>query len=142
MFESSAEAVGIRRRTLAFIVDVIVLVGPTHVIVSGDTDGYLQALSVTGFVSGVVGLFYHILLEGLYGQTVGKWLLGIQARREDGDSCTFTAAAVRTLFRFVDWLPVAYLLGLVSITVTERRQRVGDVAARTVVVDNAGQRRG
>lgn len=41
---------------------------------------------------------------------------------------------IRTALRAVDWLPAGYLLGPASIARTERRQRLGDLAADTVVV--------
>lgn len=111
-------------------------------VVSGATDAVAGRLvrsralriALTAVGSAVAGLFYHVLLEGTYGQTPGKKLFAIVVLQEDGQPCTYTAATIRTLCRFVDWLPVGYLVGFVVIGLTECRQRVGDLLASTVVV--------
>lgn len=94
------------------------------------------ANSVATFVvlGTVAGTLYYIVLEGIGGQTVGKAIVGIAVVSDDGSRCTYRAATVRTVLRVVDALPAAYLVGLLGIRLTVRRQRLGDVAANTVVV--------
>jgi uncharacterized RDD family membrane protein YckC len=78
---------------------------------------------------------YFIACEGATGQTLGKRLLGIRVVSADGGSASWGQVTVRTLLRIVDALPVLYIVGLVTALATgERRQRVGDLAARTQVV--------
>lgn len=127
-----AEA-GVGRRGLAYLVDLGLLGGALVVATSEDRPPLDRALTV-GVLGVVVGTVYHVLLEGLLGRTVGKAAVGIAVVREDGGPCTLRAATVRTLGRFVDGLPVAYLVGIASILLTERRQRLGDILASTVVV--------
>ena len=91
-----------------------------------------------GVLATVGGFVYHVVLEGTLGRTVGKGVVGIAVVNEDGSACSVRAATVRTALRFVDWLPVAYLLGILSILLTERRQRVGDLVANTIVVRTEG----
>jgi uncharacterized RDD family membrane protein YckC len=78
---------------------------------------------------------YDILFE-VYasGRTPGKRLNGLRVVLEDGSPVTFFPSAVRNVLRLVDILPSFYLVGIVSILVTRLNQRVGDLAAGTLVV--------
>jgi uncharacterized RDD family membrane protein YckC len=78
---------------------------------------------------------YFILLEWLWqGQTVGKRIYGLRVIRDDGAPAGFLAVLIRNLLRLVDFLPFFYGLGLFTIIVTSRSQRLGDIAAGTYVV--------
>lgn len=128
------EPAGVWPRLLAYFVDFTFVGGGVFSIVNrSERSVPVRALAV-GLLGTVGGLLYHLLLEGSFGRTVGKAVVGVAVVGEDGSRCTYRAAAVRTALRFVDWFPVAYLVGILSIRLTERRQRVGDVAANTVVV--------
>lgn len=131
----------LRKRILAYAVDAVVLAGPIAAAVEGLDRPLRTRLTLFGVVTGVVGLLYHVVLEGAWGQTVGKRFLGVAVVRDGGEPCTYGAAAVRTAFRFVDVLPVAYLLGIASIAVSERNRRLGDAAANTLVVETDGDGR-
>lgn len=78
---------------------------------------------------------YHILFEVLAsGRTPGKRWTGLRVVRVGGHPVTFLPSATRNLLRLVDLLPAAYLAGCVSILVTRRNQRLGDLAAGTLVI--------
>lgn len=77
---------------------------------------------------------YFVLFEWRLGQTPGKLAMGIAVVGTDGEPIGLRGAVVRNLLRVVDSLPSLYLLGLGAMLATERTQRVGDVAAETVVV--------
>ena len=82
----------------------------------------------------LVVLGYYFGFEVAVGQTVGKRLLGLRVTRADGSRPSVAAVAVRTLLRLVDWLPALYLVGFMAMLATGvRRQRLGDLAARTRV---------
>ena len=84
----------------------------------------------------IVALFfgYYVYLEGRKGQTVGKMVVGIKVVREDTGGVPGTKAAlVRTLLRVVDGF-FGYLVGYLVAASSQRRQRLGDMAARTLVV--------
>lgn len=82
---------------------------------------------------GIVGLYYFGL-EAVSGQTVGKRLLDVQVYGPGGARPSAGAVAGRTLLRVVDFLPVMYLAGFVTMMATgARQQRIGDLAARTAV---------
>jgi uncharacterized RDD family membrane protein YckC len=78
---------------------------------------------------------YPILTEAFNdGQTLGKQAFGIAVVREDGTPVGFVAAAIRAVVRLIDLLPGVFTVGLVSMVVTRRCQRLGDLAAGTLVV--------
>ncbi|WP_227352857.1 RDD family protein [Haladaptatus salinisoli] len=118
-------------RVAAFVVD--------HVIsfVAGVALGVALGLSLgragifLGVFSGMFG--YFIVLEGLFGQTFGKRLLGIVVVKRSGDPCTMGASLVRNLLRIIDGI-LSYAVALVVMLTNDDRQRIGDVAADTVVV--------
>jgi uncharacterized RDD family membrane protein YckC len=73
-------------------------------------------------------------MEGYLGQTVGEMLVGIKVVREgSGEVPGLKAAKIRTVFRLVDGL-ASYVVALASVLVTPKRQRLGDMAAHTLVV--------
>lgn len=81
----------------------------------------------------VLGFGYYIVLEGLVGRTLGKMALGIRVVSQDGGRASWGAVVVRNLLRIVDGF-FFYLVGLIVMLSTARKQRVGDLAARTMVV--------
>ena len=89
-----------------------------------------------GGVSLLIFLLYFILLEGAYGQTVGKMAVKIKVVQEDGTKIDYAGAAVRNILHVIDAIPffIPYLLGALLIWTSDRKQRVGDRAASTVVV--------
>lgn len=85
---------------------------------------------------------YDILFEVLAsGRTPGKRLNGLRVVRSDGSPVGFLTSAVRNSLRLVDILPGSYLVGIVAILATRRNQRLGDLAADTLVVREPRRRR-
>ena len=129
------------RRVLAIIVDSIVLgfIFGVMSIFFGTTSasGGSVSASVNGIpalVTFVVFLLYFTVLEGYLGQTVGKMLLGIKVVREDnGEVPGVGPALIRTLLCVVDGL-LFYLVGFIAVLASAKRQRLGDMAAHTLVV--------
>jgi uncharacterized RDD family membrane protein YckC len=110
----------------------------------------LAALVTFGLIGGGVGIalfamavfaalyLYDILFEVLAaGRTPGKRVTHLRVVRELGTPVDFRASAIRNLLRLVDLLPTAYLVGLLSILLTKRNQRLGDLAAGTIVIRDA-----
>jgi uncharacterized RDD family membrane protein YckC len=77
---------------------------------------------------------YYILLEGLRGATLGKKLVKIKVVREDGSACGLGPAFVRNILRIIDELPFLYIIGMILISRSNKKQRLGDRLAKTVVV--------
>lgn len=68
------------------------------------------------------------------GRTPGKRLAGLRVVKASGAPVTFLSSAVRNLLRIIDFLPWAYLVGIITVLATEKNQRLGDLAAGTIVV--------
>lgn len=81
-----------------------------------------------------LGIGYHALLEWRYGRTIGKHLVKIQVCEADGSPLSLRASLVRNVLRLVDFLPTFYLVGIATLTTSDRKQRLGDRVADTVVV--------
>ena len=77
---------------------------------------------------------YFVLLEGLAGATVGKWLLGLRVVRIDGSRPGLWKGALRNVLRLVDSLPTLYILGAILILSSAERARLGDRIAGTRVI--------
>ncbi len=94
---------------------------------------FVMALSIIVYFAVTVG--YGICLEWLWnGQTLGKRLLRLRVVDEGGHRLHFNQIVVRNLLRFVDSLPLFYFVGGVTTLLNSRAQRLGDIAAGTVVV--------
>jgi len=101
-------------------------------VISGDLAG--AVVMVTVFV---ISFGYGIALEWLWqGQTVGKRIMRLRVMDEQGLRLTFSQIVIRNLLRFVDVLPLFYLVGGVSSLVSPRAQRIGDIAANTIVISH------
>jgi uncharacterized RDD family membrane protein YckC len=99
--------------------------------VSTITWGSIAMASLIGIA---IWFLYFTLLEGRYGQTIGKMALNIKVVREaDGAPIDYGEAAIRTILRIIDGL-FDYLVGAIFIWTSEEKQRLGDRVAYTVVV--------
>lgn len=79
--------------------------------------------------------FYHLFFEFLWnGQTPGKRLLGLRVTQANGMPLTATGAIIRNLLRLFDFFPLFYAVGMISLFATRHTQRLGDLAARTIVI--------
>jgi membrane protease YdiL (CAAX protease family)/uncharacterized RDD family membrane protein YckC len=88
---------------------------------------------------GVVVIFsawfnYFAFCEWRWGQTIGKNATGLEVRSVDGaERLTFSQASIRNLLRLIDFFGIGELM----IAGSKRKQRLGDRAAKTVVVIKA-----
>jgi len=131
---------GLGGRIIAQIVDLLLLFFAFVAMIM--LLGYLSAIqpgmAIGAIMAGMIlGPFaYFILLEGLWnGQTLGKKILGIRVRMADGTPITFTAAVGRNLLRPADFLPMLYFVGLAAMFTNPKSQRLGDLVAGTIVVN-------
>jgi len=80
-------------------------------------------------------LVYFVAWETVSGgRSPGKWLAGLRVIRDTGLPITVGTSLVRNLLRVVDSLPMYYVVGLISMVASEHGQRLGDLAAGTLVV--------
>src|ERR1051325_3778146 len=80
-------------------------------------------------------MFYDLLCEMLLnGQSVGKKVMGIKVISLNGNQASFGQYFIRWLFRIVDFSFSGSIVALVMVAVSEKKQRLGDLVAGTVLV--------
>jgi uncharacterized RDD family membrane protein YckC len=85
---------------------------------------------------------YDVLFETLgSGRTPGKRWTGLRVVMKSGGPVGFVASSVRNILRIVDALPGFYLVAILSVLFTSNNQRLGDLAAGTLVVRERRQAR-
>ncbi len=82
----------------------------------------------------VVIVAYYVLLEGYFGWTVGKRLLGLRVVALGGGRPGLWKSLIRNALRLIDGLPALSILGVVLILITKERTRFGDLVAGTRVI--------
>ena len=101
---------------------------------SGGFSSYAGTIAVDGIWLWIAAFAYYALLEGLFGQTVGKGAVGIRVTSLDGRRASPWQILVRNALRVIDWLPGFYFLGALVARVSGGRQRIGDHVAGTLVI--------
>ena len=133
----AVEPASVGERVLATLADLVVM-GAWVILVGVFLLDALGLGSSTAVVVVVVALpvtLYHLLFELFFeGRTPGKMLLKTQVARVDGAQPTLAQYLVRWLVRFVDVTATWGIGALLSVSVTRRSQRLGDLAAGTTVV--------
>lgn len=96
---------------------------------------FAVALNVISYF--VISIGYGIFFEWTWrGQTVGKKLFSLRVVDVEGMRLQFNQIVVRNLLRFVDSLPLFYFVGGLTCWLNSKCQRLGDIAANTVVIRN------
>ena len=135
----------IGRRVLATIIDLVLLgvvasvLSAPGALIDGLADGRISdgvsgfLFSTGGLAALIVAFGYFAIMEGRFGQTLGKMALGIRVVREDGGTIGTREAVLRTLLRIIDSIG-SYLVAFVVVLVSGKNQRLGDMVAKTLVV--------
>jgi uncharacterized RDD family membrane protein YckC len=127
---------GLGSRFLARLLDTVIqgsiIIALAIGLSATNAPGWVEAMSIV-FIFLVV-FAYDVIFETLNnGRTIGKQVAGIRVLGESGEPIRFLASAVRNTLRIIDFLPFFYLVGSVAIVTTEHDQRLGDLAAGTIV---------
>lgn len=143
--EVSYELAGLGSRFLAAFLDALLFVAIMSLLALG---GWALRTWLTGdpFVSATIGwivfgawvllgIAYHVYYEvASEGKPPGKRMTGLRVIGIDGASVSAEQSAVRNILRIADWIPFLYAAGVVSLLATSKNQRLGDLAAGTMVV--------
>jgi uncharacterized RDD family membrane protein YckC len=126
-------------RCLALAIDLAVVMALSSILsailtlVGAINPGFAQALGM--LLSFVVWIGYSIVCEWFWrGQTFGKRVLRLRVVDAEGLRLKFSQVVIRNLLRFVDMLPFFYFVGGIACLLNRRLQRLGDLAANTIVV--------
>jgi uncharacterized RDD family membrane protein YckC len=121
------------RRLGARLIDAVVLLAATLLI-----RVFVGPVSWGGWVAALwISVAYFFLCEAIWGQTLGKRLLGLRVLRPDGTPPSANSVAARNVLRILEE-PILALLFMVG--TGRRRQRIGDLVASTVVGRAEGSR--
>jgi len=102
----------------------------TNPMAAAQLAGASMIVSILGIL---IGLGYFVYFEGTTGQTIGKKIVNIKVVREDGKPMDYMTALVRTVLRVIDGIGF-YIVGLIVLLASKDKQRIGDMAAKTLVV--------
>lgn len=111
---------------------VALILAPLQII---SRDAAQGVMIVTYFV---LSRGYDVLMDYSWrGQTIGKRVMRLRVVDARGLRLTFAQCVMRNLLRFIDCLPFAYAVGGIASLVSAKGQRLGDLAAGTIVVHEA-----
>ncbi|MDX6285020.1 MAG: hypothetical protein QOG53_505 [Frankiales bacterium] len=82
----------------------------------------------------VLVLAYYLFFELLFSRTPGKMARGLVVVDVNGSKARPSQMVGRNLMRIVDFAPAFYLIGFVAVIANDRNARLGDLAAKTAVV--------
>ena len=126
-------------RFLAWLIDALCIVAIVTVV--GQVLGVLRILSPDLAMASytlsyfVISIGYGIFCEWrLRGQTIGKKFFRLRVVDAEGLRLQFHQVVTRNLLRFVHMLPVFYFVGGVTALLNRNSQRLGDIAANTIVI--------
>ncbi|WP_435625177.1 RDD family protein [Flagellimonas sp.] len=132
--------VGLGERIVSFFIDALILYMYAFLVnLIGDAISYVYEDTWTqrGLVAFIFlpAMFYSLLMHSIFnGKTVGKMLLKMRVVKVDGTPVHWSNYLVRWMLRLVDIWIFLGSIGILSILFSEKRQRVGDAAAGTVVI--------
>jgi len=137
---------GIGSRFIALLVDYLILIAGLIVLwfltlllgPALKSFGRISAQWAEAIVILILFLFswgYFTLFEAFWnGRTPGKRVAKIRVIQRSGRSIGLVESMARNLVRYVDQLPFFYAVGVITMFVTRQHQRLGDLAAGTLVV--------
>ncbi|MDO1511762.1 RDD family protein [Maribacter confluentis] len=132
--------VSIGERILAFLIDAFILYLYSMLVnLIGDAIGYVydDRWTQRGLVALIFlpAMFYSLLMHIIFnGRTVGKMLMKMRVVKIDGSPVHWSNYLTRWMLRLVDiWLFLG-AIGILTILFSDRKQRLGDAAAGTVVI--------
>ena len=137
---------GIGSRFIAILIDYLIW-GAIFLVLGLMAAIIIPALGVLGRLSanwaiGILFLIVFLMQWGYFslfeafgnGRTPGKRVARIRVIHQSGRGISFLESLARNLVRAIDYLPGFYAVGVVSIFMTRRHQRLGDMVAGTLVV--------
>jgi uncharacterized RDD family membrane protein YckC len=127
---------GLGSRFIAEVIDYAlkgIVLGALAIVVYAIGPGVATAVFLV--ITFLIWFGYDVLFEVLAGgRTPGKRAVGLRVVRTGGQPVGFLTSSIRNLLRIVDGPATSYIAGIVSIVASKRNQRLGDMAAGTLVV--------
>ena len=135
------QVAGIGDRILAYIIDVVLLIG--YWIVSlflvsafGLESNSGGSINIYFMIIGIPSFLYFLLFEGFWdGRTPGKSAIGLRVVKTDGSKPGFGSYFVRWIMRIIDITMTSGGVAVFTILLNGKGQRLGDIAAGTTVIN-------
>ncbi|MBC3846854.1 RDD family protein [Winogradskyella echinorum] len=132
--------IGLGERMVAFLIDGVILI--TYITIMENLVEFSQIFESDAWTKrGFTGLFllpaffYSVICHIVFGgQTIGKMILKIKVVSIDGSPTQWYNFFVRWMLRLVDLWIFTPSIGILSILLSDKKQRIGDSAAGTVVI--------
>ena len=122
-------------RMASFLIDVAIIASFSFIASIFRIFYFFHSFIASFFVSfNLLLLFYFFILEFLFNATIGKAFFGIEVRKENFQKADFIDAFTRNILRFLDMLAFFYIISIVMIAATPKKQRIGDIITGTIVV--------
>lgn len=132
---------GLGERVAAYLIDfamflIIYFVAIISLAIIGiESNLKNSSIVIMVIIFAVCYVFYDFLCEVLFnGQSLGKKLLKIKVVSLDGGQASIGQYFIRWIFRIADFTLTANLLGFISVAVSEKKQRIGDLVAGTTLI--------
>ena len=128
---------GLGSRFSAELIDIaikVVALGALALIAFLAIGGAAAAIVFTVGVLAAVVVYDVVFEVRSAGATPGKRALGVRVLLEDGSPVGLRASAIRNVIRLIEGLALLYVPAIIAVMATRRNQRLGDLAAGTVVV--------
>lgn len=117
------------------VVAQILFVGISGTALVGDDAGIAVTALIAFFILiFVLDAIYVVAQEAASGQTLGKRALRIKVVKADGSQMDVDAALIRYVFLFFAFVGLGGLVTLLSVALSDTKQRIGDRVAGTIVV--------
>lgn len=124
-------------RILATIIDSIIISSYTYFMyfISQYGPSHYSSEVFLHITISVIGLYHPVSEIFMNGQSLGKKAMGLQVIKIDGSQPTIANFIVRWLFRLADVTLSSGILAIIVISANGKGQRVGDIVAKTMVVN-------
>jgi uncharacterized RDD family membrane protein YckC len=134
--ELEYELASLGERIIAWIVDTVILAAYiVIVLIVFLSSGVIETNTWLILLFFIPPFFYHLVTEIMMnGQSIGKRVMNIKVISLDGGQATLGQYIIRWLFRFIDFTLTNCLCALISVAVSQKKQRVGDMVAGTTLI--------
>jgi len=134
--KAGVELAPMMRRIVAGTIDALPMIAVVFYILmnttdSTDVEAIFASRQILIYSSTAVYILHTLIAELIWGRSLGKWVCGLRVVTIDGTPPRRRAIVIRNLLRVID---VGMVFMLLVVLFSPLRQRVGDLAAETVVV--------
>ncbi len=147
--EKSVRYASLTRRAIAKAIDGVIMWTPAMIggfmmmrlyedmerFITQSNTAFYMTLIFGGYGWAFLWWFVFSITEGIWGLTPGKRLVRIRVLRQNLERCGIGWSLLRNLILYVDFFMMG-AVGAVFIALTQKWQRLGDLAAKTVVVSD------